>query len=132
MKLLNAIRIFWFVLTSKNNYRLKDNDIAVGNTTFTELRELAVLYFAGFAKMCNRYNMKVEVSNRNKYATNCNTTGEIFIVNIKLRSGIISHYFNKKYYYLYSSLPYTDAPKFSNEDNTKKDIAKALTEFIKF
>jgi len=95
MRLLRALKVFIFVLFSKDEYDVKKGDISDGYHTFGELYEFRMLYNAAFVKEYAKNSpTHVEKSNRHSDGQEC-FDGTWFVVNIELPTGLISNHYKR-------------------------------------
>ena len=131
MKLINAIKIFFFVLFSSDNYRIektKDGkSISDGYHTFKELYEFRRLYNAAFVK-ASKGKLKSFKSRKHSNGDLC-FGGEYFVVVTQLPTGQISNHYKNKYYNSFAAKYVPFAPKY--DGHTSTDVINRLNEFIK-
>lgn len=115
-KLINAIKLFWFVFKSKDDYKVEDNSISDGYHTFKDLYIHRMLYNAAFAKLAKtQSSVKVFKSYKHSNGELC-FGGEYFIVTMQLPTGQISNHYKVKDWKLFD-VPYVPfAPKWDGHD----------------
>ena len=129
MRIIRAIRIFWFVLFAKEQYTVIGKDIHDGYHTFGELYKFRMLYNAAFA---NYYALlhpyAVEKSVRHYDGNRC-FGGGWFIVNINLPTGLISNHYELKYWEMFQCKSVQSA-NFRYDGHSPKDVEERISLFV--
>lgn len=130
MRIIRALKVFLFVLFTKDKYDVKKGSISDGYHTFDELYEFRMLYNAAFVNEYRKNHPEsVEMSNRHSDGQEC-FGGGWFVVNIMLPQGLISNHYKDTYHnrWLFNCKENSVA-RMKYDGHTTKDVIERLTKF---
>lgn len=136
-RLIEIIKLFWFILWSKEHYKVVDNSISDDWHTFTELYEYRMLYHAAWLNAMYGNNLTFGGRHKNTiYKSTKHETGELcfgggyFIVIAILPTGQITNHYKLEYWSLFN-IPVRENNMIKYDGHTPKDVSDRLTQYLK-
>jgi hypothetical protein len=121
------LKLIRFILFTKNDYKVENNDISDGYHTFKQLYRNRLLYNAAFAKLAKTSGMKVFKSYKHSDGKLC-FDGSWFIVVIQLPTGQISNHYRVANWAKFE-VPYVPfAPKW--DGHSTEDVLQRLDDYV--
>lgn len=131
-RLLEILRLFWFIIWSKERYRVVDNNISDDYHTFEELYNYRMLYHAAWLNVMYENNLNFGGKHKDDiYKSTRHETGELcfggdyFIVVAILPNGQITNHYKLKYWSLFK-IPIRETKMIPYDGHTPKDVITRL------